>query len=201
MLRAGHQYDHVRLHQLGASKAEEWTNGWMKPLTRKRQTDGKTAVADGWRDGVGIAGRVLAGEGATARTQAPAAASENARSIRSRACEVIDLVVERGAKKLPFKVELAASPEAQSKGLMFRTELGENEGMLFPSAAPEPRSFWMKNTPLSLDIIFVGSDGRISNIAANTVPYSLELGPVRGVCHRGARTARGQGGGVGDRAG
>lgn len=119
------------------------------------------------------------GEGATARTQAPAAASENARHPVS-GLEVIDLVVERGAKKLPFKVELAASPEAQSKGLMFRTELGANEGMLFPSAAPEPRSFWMKNTPLSLDIIFVGSDGRISNIAANTVPYSLDSVPSEG---------------------
>jgi len=45
---------------------------------------------------------------------------------------------------------------------------------------PEPRSFWMKNTPLSLDIIFVGSDGRISNIAANTVPYSLDSVPSSG---------------------
>lgn len=94
--------------------------------------------------------------------------------------EVIDLVVQRGDRKLPFKVELAASPEAQAKGLMFRTELGKNDGMLFPSAAPEPRSFWMKNTPLSLDIIFVGADGRISNIAANTVPYSLDSVPSSG---------------------
>ena len=57
---------------------------------------------------------------------------------------------------------------------MYRTELGDFEGMIFPSAQPEPRSFWMKNTPLSLDIIFVGPDGRVLNIAANTTPYSLE---------------------------
>ncbi len=99
--------------------------------------------------------------------------------------EVIDLVVERGGKKLPFKVELAASPEAQSRGLMFRTALGDNEGMIFPSAVPEPRSFWMKNTPLSLDIIFIGPDGRIINIAADTVPYSLDsvrsVGPASAV--------------------
>lgn len=120
------------------------------------------------------------GEGATARAQAPAASSaENPRHPVS-GLEVIDLVVDRGGKKLPFKVELAASPEAQSKGLMFRTELGDNEGMLFPSKAPEPRSFWMKNTPLSLDIIFVGADGRISNIAADTVPYSFESVPSKG---------------------
>ncbi len=117
------------------------------------------------------------GEGATARAQTPVAATpvaaDSARHPVS-GLEVIDLVVERGEKKLPFKVELAASPEAQSKGLMFRTELGDDEGMLFPSPVPEPRSFWMKNTPLSLDIIFVGADGRITNIEDNTVPYSLD---------------------------
>jgi len=87
---------------------------------------------------------------------------------------VIDLAVLRGDQRLSFRVELADTPEAQARGLMYRTEMGDDEGMLFPSAAPEPRSFWMKNTPLSLDIIFVGTDGRILNIAANTLPYSLE---------------------------
>ncbi len=107
---------------------------------------------------------------ASAQTLAPAAAARHPVS----GLEVIDLVVERGAQKLAFKVEVAASPEAQAKGLMFRTSLGDDEGMIFPSAVPEPKSFWMKNTPLSLDIIFIGPDGRISNIAANTVPYSLD---------------------------
>ena len=128
---------------------------------------------------LGLLAACSPGEGATASAQAPAAAAQNARHPVS-GLAVIDLVVERGATKLPFKVELAASPEAQSKGLMFRDKLGDNEGMLFPSEVPEPRSFWMKNTPLSLDIIFVGSDGRISNIAANTVPYSLDSVPSDG---------------------
>ena len=128
---------------------------------------------------LGLLAACSPGEGATASAQAPAAAAQNARHPVS-GLAVIDLVVERGTTKLPFKVELAASPEAQSKGLMFRDKLGDNEGMLFPSEVPEPRSFWMKNTPLSLDIIFVGSDGRISNIAANTVPYSLDSVPSDG---------------------
>ena len=128
---------------------------------------------------LGLLAACSPGEGATASAQAPAAAAQNAQHPVS-GLAVIDLVVERGATKLPFKVELAASPEAQSKGLMFRDKLGDNEGMLFPSEVPEPRSFWMKNTPLSLDIIFVGSDGRISNIAANTVPYSLDSVPSDG---------------------
>jgi uncharacterized membrane protein (UPF0127 family) len=124
--------------------------------------------------GVAVLAACSPGESATARAQAPAEASvENPRHPVS-GLEVIDLVVDRGGKRLPFRVELAASPQAQARGLMFRTELGDNEGMLFPSTVPEPRSFWMKNTPLSLDIIFVGPDGRILNIAADTVPYSLD---------------------------
>jgi uncharacterized protein len=114
------------------------------------------------------------GEGTSALAQAPATQAATTARHPVSGLEVIDLTVMRGDKKLAFKVELAASPEAQAKGLMFRTALGDDEGMLFPSAAPEPRSFWMKNTPLSLDIIFIGPDGRISNIAANTVPYSLD---------------------------
>lgn len=110
---------------------------------------------------------------ASAQTPAPVAAAQAARHPVS-GLEVIDLTVDRGGKPIAFKVELAASAEAQARGLMFRTALGDNEGMIFPSAAPEVRSFWMKNTPLSLDIIFIGPDGRIVNIAANTVPYSLE---------------------------
>ena len=86
--------------------------------------------------------------------------------------QVIDLTVTSGNTAHVFRVELADTDEAQTRGLMFRNELGDYEGMLFPSEGPEPRSFWMKNTPLSLDIIFVGVDGRVLNIAANTEPYS-----------------------------
>ena len=126
--------------------------------------------------GLAVLAACSPGESATAQAQAPAPAEASGDNPRHpvSGLEVIDLVVDRGGKRLPFRVELAASPQAQARGLMFRTELGDNEGMLFPSVVPEPRSFWMKNTPLSLDIIFVGPDGRISNIAADTVPYSLD---------------------------
>lgn len=73
-----------------------------------------------------------------------------------------------------FHAELADTPEHQKKGLMFRTELGPDEAMLFPNEEPTARSFWMKNTPIPLDIIFVGLDGRIANIAAMAEPYSEE---------------------------
>jgi uncharacterized protein len=115
------------------------------------------------------------GEGGAAR--APGAGAEAASMAERHPAsnlKVIDLVVLRGDQRLSFRVELADTPEAQARGLMYRTEMGDFEGMLFPSVIPEPRSFWMKNTPLSLDIIFVGADGRILNIASNTLPYSLE---------------------------
>ena len=71
-----------------------------------------------------------------------------------------------------FRVEVARTSEEQAKGLMFRTRMGADEGMIFPMNPPRDASFWMRNTVLPLDIIFVGTDGRILNIAANAVPYS-----------------------------
>lgn len=73
-----------------------------------------------------------------------------------------------------FRVELAISPQEQARGLMFRTKMEPNEGMIFPRETPRMASFWMKNTVISLDIIFIGADRRIINIAANTTPYSLD---------------------------
>jgi len=88
--------------------------------------------------------------------------------------EVVPLVVRSGARVHRFRVELARTGSEQGRGLMFRDRLGANEGMLFPFDHPRMAAFWMKNTVISLDIIFIGTDGRILNIAANTVPYSLE---------------------------
>lgn len=87
--------------------------------------------------------------------------------------EVVPLTVTTPAGQAHnFRVELAITPEQQARGLMFRTTMGPNEGMLFPYDQPRILSFWMKNTVLSLDIVFVGPDRRVVNIAANAVPYS-----------------------------
>ncbi|MEP5487681.1 MAG: DUF192 domain-containing protein, partial [Parasphingorhabdus sp.] len=69
------------------------------------------------------------------------------------------------------------SSAQQAQGLMFRTELAPDKGMIFPFAKDRAASFWMKNTVISLDIIFLRRDGTIESIAANTIPYSLA--PVR----------------------
>ena len=73
-----------------------------------------------------------------------------------------------------FTVEIAATPEQQQYGLMNRQSLAPDRGMIFPYQPPQPVSFWMKDTLIPLDIIFIAPGGRIANIAENTVPMSLE---------------------------
>ncbi|MFA7602656.1 MAG: DUF192 domain-containing protein [Novosphingobium sp.] len=85
---------------------------------------------------------------------------------------VIPLTVTRDGRSHAFRVEVAGSGAEQAKGLMFRTRMGADEGMIFPMDPPRPASFWMKNTVIPLDIIFIGTDRRILNIAARAVPYS-----------------------------
>ncbi len=97
---------------------------------------------------------------------------------------VVPLTVTTAKGRHSFRVEVARSDAEQAKGLMFRTELGPNEGMIFPRDPVDVPSFWMKNTPLPLDIIFIGTDRRVLNVAANTVPYSLA--PVNAIGPSGA---------------
>ena len=85
---------------------------------------------------------------------------------------LVELQSDKG-KKIPVSVEIVSTPELLRKGLMWRSELPDDHGMLFVFEGDAPRSFWMKNTPLPLDILFINSDGKIVSIARNTVPYSL----------------------------
>ena len=89
--------------------------------------------------------------------------------------EVIPLTVTTASgQRHPFRVEVAATSEQQRQGLMFRTEMGPDEGMIFPFAQTRMASFWMRNTVIPLDIIFIGPDRKVLNIAENAVPYSLD---------------------------
>lgn len=104
----------------------------------------------------------------------PAASGAGTARHPESGLEVIPLTVIHDGKRLPFRVEVARSGEEQARGLMFRTAMGPDEGMLFPRNPPSQAAFWMKNTVIPLDIIFVGVDGRISNIEEMAVPYSLD---------------------------
>ena len=101
-----------------------------------------------------------------AATQAAAATVHPASGLR-----VIPLTVTHNGKPHSFKTELAQTPAEQAKGLMFRTALGPNEAMLFPFDPPKQASFWMRNTVIPLDLLFIAPDGRVTNIAASAKPY------------------------------
>jgi len=95
------------------------------------------------------------------------------------------LVVETGARAIKFDVELALNDVERSRGLMFRDKLGPYEGMLFDFHQEAPVSFWMKNTLIPLDMVFIGGDGTVRHVHANAVPLSTEAVasqfPVRAV--------------------
>ncbi|MGD9965532.1 MAG: DUF192 domain-containing protein [Hyphomonadaceae bacterium] len=80
-----------------------------------------------------------------------------------------------------LNVEIADDDAERARGLMFRESLADDRGMLFHFQQPEMASFWMRNTVISLDIIFIGVDGRILNIADHTVPYSEDGIPAAGL--------------------
>ncbi len=107
-----------------------------------------------------------------AAEQAPVAATPRPAVHPVSGLEVIPLRITSLGRTHTFQVELARTLEQQSRGLMFRTTMGPDEGMLFPYDPPRVLSFWMKNTVLSLDLIFIGADHRVINVAANAVPYS-----------------------------
>lgn len=79
-----------------------------------------------------------------------------------------------GEAPTTFTVEIADTPERQAQGLMFRPHLPREAGMLFIMDPPRPANFWMRNTMISLDLLFVEPDGRVQNIAARAVPFSEE---------------------------
>jgi uncharacterized membrane protein (UPF0127 family) len=91
--------------------------------------------------------------------------------------EQVPLTIRSGAKTHRFTVEVAATPEQQQRGLMFRESLAPDRGMIFPYPTPRDTGFWMKNTLIPLDMIFIRADGTIARIAENTVPLSLEVVP------------------------
>ena len=115
--------------------------------------------------------------------------------------ETLEVISQSGVHA--FSVEVVANDEERQKGLMFRKELPEGKGMLFDFKVDAPVSFWMRNTYVSLDMIFIKADGRILSIAENTTPLSERGvpsgGPVRGVLEVVAGTAKKLGIKPGDR--
>ncbi len=94
-------------------------------------------------------------------------------------------IVTAGGARHDFRVELAVTPEQRSQGLMHRKTLAPDAGMLFLYAQPGELAMWMKNTFVSLDMLFISAEGEVVRIAERTEPLSLTTirsgSPAKGV--------------------
>lgn len=150
---------------------------------------------------VGIAGlaALLSMPNALGPSPAPARAAEALAA--EQAADRLEIVTDTG--RHAFAIERATTPDQRAKGLMFRKSLAPDYGMLFDFHREEPAAFWMKNTYVSLDMIFARADGTIANIAEATTPFSEapvpSAGPVRFVLEVVAGTARRIGAKPGDK--
>ena len=122
---------------------------------------------------------------------------------RAATVQPLEIVTKSGVQM--FSVEMATTPEEKETGLMYRKELADGKGMLFDFNPEQEVSMWMKNTYVSLDMIFIRADGRILRIAENTEPLSTKIisskGPARAVLEVVAGTAQKYGIRPGDRVG
>ena len=131
-----------------------------------------------------------------ANAQPMPAAPERAEAPRTApsGLDLVPLEIRTASGTHHFTVEVARTPDQQAQGLMFRTALAADEGMIFPFPNPRPASFWMHNTLIPLDMLFIRADGTIARLAANTTPQSdesIQSGePVAAVLEiRGGRSA------------
>jgi uncharacterized membrane protein (UPF0127 family) len=104
----------------------------------------------------------------------------------------LEIVTKSGVRM--FSVEIAKTDEERATGLMYRKELADGRGMLFDFTPEQQVSMWMKNTFVSLDMVFITGDGRVLRIAENTEPQSLKIissgGLARAVLEVVAGTAK-----------
>jgi uncharacterized membrane protein (UPF0127 family) len=123
--------------------------------------------------------------------------------VRPAELQTLEIASKTGVHA--FSVELVENDADRAKGLMFRKELPEGRGMLFDFHREQDVSFWMENTYIPLDMIFIRGDGRILRIAENTEPLSTRMipsgWPVRAVLEVIGGTARKLGIAPGDRVG
>jgi hypothetical protein len=112
-------------------------------------------------------------------------------------------LVTAAGKEIPVEIEVAETPEDKSIGLMFRTELADDHGMLFPYDKSQDVSMWMHNTYIPLDMVFIRADGTVHRIESRAEPLSDRIinseGPVKGVLELAAGAAERLGLKPGDR--
>jgi len=148
--------------------------------------------------------RLLAASLALAILHTPAALAEPKPSDVAVNARTVPLTISgTGHRVLKFRVEVARTPAQQELGLMYRRKMAADHGMIFPMTPPRFASFWMRNTYLPLDLIFVRADGTIASIAPDAKPLSLDtidsFEPVAAVLELNAGVAARRGIKAGDR--
>jgi uncharacterized protein len=124
-------------------------------------------------------GRRLRARSWTAIALAAALYIFNGLDAPAASIQPLEIVTKTGVHV--FSVEMATTEEEKTTGLMYRKELADGKGMLFDFSPEQEVSMWMKNTYISLDMIFIRADGRILRIAENTEPLSTKIIPSRGL--------------------
>lgn len=94
-------------------------------------------------------------------------------TARAASASTVPLTITASGKKHSFRVEVARTEAEQARGMMFRAKLAPDAGMVFPFDTPRVASFWMKDCPHPLDMVFIRADGSIARIVT-AVPYSLK---------------------------
>jgi len=110
---------------------------------------------------------------ALSATAGPAALSSSAQEAAQPELETSPLTIVSSDTRHDITVELASTREQIATGMMFRTEMARDRGMLFDMGEPRRVSFFMKNTLIPLDMLFIDTEGRVLAIAENAVPMSL----------------------------
>ena len=120
------------------------------------------------------------------------------------ACDPATITILTGEGKARFDLEIADDPAEQARGLMFRPELAEQSGMLFVYDPPRRARFWMRNTMIPLDMVFIDDAGRVESVVTRRDTYSERVsesqGDVRAVLEINAGRAAELGIGPGDQA-
>jgi len=124
-----------------------------------------------WRDRVAIAFAVALAFAAAAAFVRPALAD---------ALESLSISTQTGDHA--FSVEIAASPETRERGLMYRRYMPMDRGMLFEFERDGPVAFWMKNTYIPLDMVFIARNGKVTRIVDRAEPFSETAIPSGGPC-------------------
>jgi uncharacterized protein len=124
-------------------------------------------------------GCALALGGGCKKSQQVSPGAASAEGVREEIA--VSVSVRGGRLSVPFRVEVARTEAERNQGLMYRKHLASDAGMLFIFERPSPLTFWMKNTLIPLDMIFIGGDRRVVGIVENAEPLTLTARRVEGL--------------------